>query len=208
MTRAKPFALALLVVLAGLTGAVAAQTDDGPIGDLVDDEDDEWLQERSEEFAFARGVAAGMASNALDRVPFVGDDEEPPAATTVAADVERLLEGNESAIVTYADGRLDPATSYDTVEVTYDIEDDTATHYIVANATDTDWAGFKVVNSTTKTVDESCTLTENAAENAPEELATMLHEFIRPDEYPDSKYVGELTGTYAGQVNCSFEVTN
>lgn len=206
MHRTPALVALVLVVAAVAPASVAAQQTD-PLDGLLVEDDDGGVDVSASLVRAAQGIAGvveGRTAAAQSFVSGVLGTREPVDPDQEVADIQSFVNERSSEFVEYANGRLDPSDEHDVVEIEYTIDGETASHVVVGTHNDTEWTGVEVVNSTDKTIDETCTLSGDAARNASEELERLYNEFIKPDETPTPRAIGRLTGRYNNDVECSF----
>lgn len=201
LTLALAFGLVLAVTVA--PASVAAQSADD---DLLDDVLGNSTSDQA--LALGEGFIAGLWG-ALDRqqtalLRAVGLGPEYPAAEQEAADVQQFFNQHSAAFVAYANNRTTAGDARDVINFTYVIEGEEYTHVLVAQHSNGTWDSAEIVNSTSRTVDESCRLEGYAAANASEELERAYEQFVTTGETPSAAYIGRLTGQYRPHVECSF----
>lgn len=183
--------LAGTIVGAGAGIASAQDADDGGVIESIRTVTS-WLDA-------AIGWGVGHVESLLD---------EPADRDAVQAAADLAAEYNDSSgdIEAWANARVDATTSADVLELTFEVDGETATRYLVADVEGDDYANTSVVPSTNRSVDESCTLEDDAARNAADELAAFEDQFVDPDEDVSSRFLGRLDSRYDGQVDCSFNL--
>jgi ribosomal protein S6 len=205
-------ALAALLVLATVGAAPLAVADhdesdaSSVFGDVVSVEDDESADDGMlTSVRRAASRIAGAASGTLARLTDRGTDQ---TASEAADSAQSEFNANNQTIQSYINARATASEDADVLKLTFEIDDESATRYVVAdvNGTDGSYENASMVVSTSREVDESCTLEEQAADNAADELGTFVEEFASEDENLSAGYQGRMASQYAGEVDCSFEV--
>lgn len=185
--------LALVILLVAVLVAVpaAAQTDDGPIIDLIDGEDDGILAGIE---GFLDGIIARFTDPAADR-----------SASEAADDLRSEFNAHNDSLETWVNDRTTADTDANVLELTLDPEGDgDETVYLVADVNGSDYENATLTTSTDRSVDESCTLEDAAAANAADELDAFHNRFVTEDRDVTPRYRSRLKGQYAGDVSCSF----
>jgi len=199
--RQQTIALALVVGLLAATVApasvaVAAQSDaeeESLAGEIVSAATDE---------GSVIQPALGFASGLADRVLAVGGPDTD--ASTACGDLRTTIADHSGTLQDYANDRVDAAASADVLEIECAIGDASSTIYVTADVNGSAYANTSAVNTTDRTVDESCTLDDDAAANASAELQHFVDAYIEGNEtIPRSEYA-RLAGRYGGAVECSF----
>lgn len=189
----------LLAAVAGAAQPVAAN----PFTDSVDDEDDSLLPSVDAIVAGAQGLA--------DRVSDVVDRSEPMAADEAGQQAADELNANNATFEDYLNNRTTATTGYDVIEVTFEIGDTTDTRYIVSDVENETYTNVQMVNSTDRTVDETITLREEAAENADKEIDFFANNYASEQRGVDDTYIAHLSSRYGSifgddLIETSFEV--
>lgn len=190
-------ALCLCVATAGLVPATvgADHDDESAASEIVAAATDEGSVVRTA-LAFAGGLA--------DRVLAFGTPDTD--ASTACEDLRSTIDDNSSTLQDYANDRVDAAASADVLEIECAVGDASSTVYVTADVNGSAYANATAVNATDRSVDESCTLQDDAAANAAGELDHFLGAYIEGNEtIPRSEYA-RLAGRYSDQVDCSFDL--
>lgn len=203
-------ALAALLVLSAVGAAPLAIADhnesdasgvfDGVVTVENDSSDSEGTMAKARR---AVSRVAGAASGALSRLTDRGTDQ---TASEAAQSAEDTFNANNQTIQSYVNARSDASEDANVLELTFDIEGETATRYVVSDVNGTDYDNATMVSETTRTVDETCALEAQAADNAGAELQTFVDEFASDGTDLSPSYQGRLASQYGGEVACSFEV--
>lgn len=189
----KAIALALLFITAAVM-PTAAQSDSG-LSDLVGDAAEDRLGQ-------LRGAVSGLLDRAM--VTFGGDDSDETAAEA-ANQTQEVFNGNATAIQSYVNNRASADTSRDVFAFTFEIDGESSTVYLTADVVDGAYENTSVVDSTDRSVDDSCTFEGYAARSADEELSYFVTAFVNEDKNVTGKYIGRLGGRYSSDVSCSFD---
>jgi len=205
-------ALAALLVLATVGAAPLAvadhqESDAAGVFDGVVSVDEDQSADNSSMMDSVRRAAsriAGAASGTLARLTDRGTDQ---TASEAADSAQSEFNANNQTIQSYINTRATASEGADVLKLTFEIDDEEATRYVVAdvNGTDNSYENASMVNETDREVDESCTLEDQAADNAGDELGTFVEEFASEDEDMSASYQGRMASQYAGEVDCSFE---
>lgn len=193
---ASVLATLLLVSTVIATGAgadvavVSAQSDGGVLEPIrtVGDRIDGFL-------GWARGQVEKRVSDPADR-----------DATEAATDFKQEYNTHSGELETWANDRVDADTAADVLELTFEIDGEESTVFLVADVNGTDYENTSVVDSTNRSVDETCTLEDDAARNAADELDHVENEYVDEDRDIPSGYLGRLAGRYDGDVDCTFDL--
>jgi SAM-dependent methyltransferase len=112
------------------------------------------------------------------------------------------------AIQAWVNARTTATTDADVLALDLDADGDgdAVTVYLVADVNGSDYANASLVEATDRTPDHECTLEEEAAANADEELATFRERFVDESRDVSVAYQDRLAAQYAGQVACSFDL--
>lgn len=218
MNRSQLLAVVLAgaAILTGVTFAAAPATAAGD-GDSVlsgvfsDDSDNE------DESLLGAGYDASMAglSGGWDRAKYAASQYVPafvsdtfpslsPDEKTAAGQADALetyYESNNETLETYVNER-ENFTDDHTVVVTLHLNGETATRYLLANASNGN-VSTTVVSTTDRTPDENLKLCGFAAASAHEELQHFTEEYARPNEDVDTSYLARLKGRYSDDVQTS-----
>lgn len=184
-------AIAAIVVLAGVAtapGPVAAE-ESGILADLTDSVG-----------SFVDGLL-GAARGEFNR--FMDEPADRDAAEA-ANDLQAEYNASSSAIESWVNERTTASADEDVLEIELDIGDGTGTLYLVADVAGSSYENSSLVDSTTRTVDETCELDDAAARNAPDELETFIEEFVDEDQDVSTGFLARLDRQYRGLVDCSF----
>lgn len=202
MTTSSPshrLAVALVVVLAAtasVPGAATAQEEDSFLDGVFDGEDDlDWS-----------ATAVAVVSGALDRAEnAISGVRSDATATSAADDAQQAFNNNASSSQSYVNKRSNASTDADVLALTFVVDDEETTRYLVADVNTTDdYENASMVTSTNRTIDEECTLEGAAARNAAEEFAAFHQQFVTESRDPTSGYLKSLGIEYGGKVDCSF----
>lgn len=188
----KRLLVALLVVaaVAGAPMGVAAQADDSIVDDLLDGEDDGFV---TSAYAYVNGQ--------IDR--FLGHETDETAAEA-AQQTQATFNGNASTTQTWVNNRTSASSAYDVLAFTFEIDGEAATIYLTSNATAGGYRNTSMVDTTDRTVDETCTLEGYTAQQADTELATFVDDYADPGTNVSNSYLAGLAGEYGGDVDCTF----
>jgi len=182
--------VAALVLVASLSGGVAAQ-ENSVVDDLLDGEDDGLI-------ASAQAYASGY----LDRV-FAEDTGE--TAAEAAQNTQETFNGNNTTIQAWVNNRTTASEDYDVLAFEFTVDGETSTVYLTSNATNDGYQNASMVDSTDRSVDESCTLENLAAQQADTELAAFVDDYAEPGKNVSRSYLAGLAGKYGGSVDCTFD---
>lgn len=184
--------LASSVVGAGAGARVAsAQSDDGGVLEPI-----RTISDRIDGFL---GWAMGQVEKRV-RDPADRDADE------AAEDFKQEYNGHSDELEAWANDRVDADTAANVLELSFEVGGDESTVYLVADVTGDEYENTSVVDSTNRSVDETCALEDDAARNAADELDHVEDEFVDEDRDVDSSYLGRLAGRYDDDVDCSFNL--
>lgn len=211
MTRLSVRALvAIAVLLTGVTTAAIApaaaqsDSDDPVLSGAFDSENATVRDVLSGGYAAAKAygdriwfdLSGGVAG---DAVPFLARDATSAAEQATA--VTTYYNEHNETLEEYVNSRKDLSRN-STVEVTWQLDGETATRYVVANSTGSN-VTTEMVSSTNRTVDETATVCGFAAASSYEELKHFTEEYAEPDKDVDAAYLGRLKGRYGEDVETS-----
>jgi hypothetical protein len=127
---------------------------------------------------------------------------EETTASDACGDLRETFVANEATIETYANNRT-TAGETDVVAIRCaPTDEDIETVYLTTDIRNGSYTNTTMVETTDRTVDEECTLEEDAAVNAAAELQTFVDEFAAPDEPVAPDFRRRITAQYAGDVDC------
>lgn len=190
-------ALACMAVLAAVTPAVAsAQADeDGTIDQLFQADD------AGDVLETLRGIRDGFAGRASDTVAgFTADD----SASDLAGEFKTEFNTHSADFENYANDRATADTSLDVLKLKFKQDDETASVYLTTDVSDGNFTNTQVVDTTDRTVDETCTLEGAAARNAADELDTFHDDYVSGNDNVTAEYLSTQASRYSGKVECSF----
>jgi len=208
MSRVQAQALVLVMGLAVAlaTGGAVAQSS-SPVNDVLADDEE----------GIGLDVVRALVSGLQDRLPAVVDvapvfgEEDRPTATESADNAQAALNNRSGAFEDYINSRSTATTGYDVLKMTFKTDSETATRYLTADVSNGNYSSLSMDDSTSRTVDEECTLSGQAARNAGDEIRTFDEEFVKPDADVIRAYLAERAGKYGGigplstsKVSCSF----
>lgn len=192
---------ALLSAAVAATAPVGAQSSDNPAADVLDSVTSVADENASFGLSTARAAVSGITARLSDFFSGIGNET---TASQACGDLQSTFNANSASITSYANNRTNASTSADVLEIECDIDDSTNRVYLTADVNGSDYENATIDDSTSRTVDESCTLEDAAARNADDELDHVLSEFVTPGENISSDYRQKVTARYAGKVSCSF----
>jgi hypothetical protein len=186
---------ALVLGLLGLVlfsdDAAAQEDDDSVLGDLTSEQ--------------ASGFAAGIRGRIGALLSGLFDWGEPETtAPEACADLRETVSSNSAAIQPWVNNRTTANTSLDVLAIECVVEDTSETDYIVADVDNGSYVNGTMVDETSRTVDETCVLEDDAAVSASAEAETFVEEFAESGEPVSEEYMSRLTAQYGGKVSCSF----
>lgn len=188
-------ALLCLVVLTSTSvgagaGIATAEDDDGVL---------EPIRTVTSWFEALRGAAWGEIQQRFT-------DPADRDAAEAAADLKAEYNASSDDIEGWVNDRVDADADADVLAVTVEIDDDEETVFLVADVDGSDYANSSMVDSTDRSVDERCTLEDDAARNAADELEAFVEEFVDEDRDASSFYLGRTARRYDGDVDCTFDL--
>ena len=123
----------------------------------------------------------------------------PPAATDEARSVTTYYNGRSEVLEAYANARASNWTDR-TVAITWHLDGETATRYLVVNASEGNVTSSEIVETTNRTTDHTLDLCGFAAEQSQEELEYFVQTYAKPDKDVDTQYLARLKGRYGDDV--------
>lgn len=212
MIQHRHIAIALAVFLvvgtaAPFTGTVAAQEDDGPLGDILGmvgqaDENASGLDRAKSVVSSVRAASSGLFERLSYRVK--GSDS---TAEKRADEFQTYYNDHNASFEDYTNSRTTASTSHDVVALNFTMNDETATRYLVTdvNSSTNDYENSTVVSSTNRTVDQWVTLEGVAADSTPDEAQRFHENYVAEDRDIDGALVSRLGAKYKGHVAGSYE---
>jgi len=182
--------VAVMLLIAALSGGVVAQEENSVVGDLLDGEDDGLIES-------VQAYAGGF----IDRVLAEETDE---TAAEAAQRTQETFNGNASTIQAWVNNRTSASDAYDVLAFTFEIGDEASTVYLTSNATADGYQNASMVDTTDRTSTSPARLQDHAARGADAELATFVDEHAEPGENVTNSYLAGLAGEYGGDVDCTF----
>lgn len=194
--RAILLSVLLVTSLVGAAAAPAAASHDGGddegIFEQMTPDDDGYVS-----------AAISYGSGYLGRVSYWVSGPENSAEESRDAMMEAFNTRNES-FLSYANDR--GLHQGEVVQVDCELEDETATAYLVAdyNATSDEYETARFVRSTNRTVDHEVVLKKGACDNAAEEIEGFHDEFVAEDRNITTSYVSKMAGKYSSSIEEPF----
>jgi hypothetical protein len=188
------------VAFGGLTVVITAEPAAGHAGH----EDPSMLDQLSE--ADSDAIFAGLAgriSGAINaRLAWLSGDET--TSSDACGNLQAEFNSHNTTITDWANARTNATTGLDTLAITCDTSDETATVYLTAevDTTSGNYTNAQVVDATDREPDAECRLEEDSADNAADELATFVEEFAAPGEDVTESFTQRLAAQYTGDVRC------
>jgi hypothetical protein len=199
------------IVTTGAVGTVGAQKQAeepslAPVFDAGDTVDTAW------------GISEAALAGAFDRLLYGLGDRVPEAiqsrlgtesqtAGDLASGTQSLFNRRNATLVEYVNRRTNISENR-TMQVTWQYEDETATRYVVTNASDGNVTRARMVTSTDRPVDATATLCGFAARESRAELKRFIDEFAEPGVAVDAAYLDKVSGRYGPNVEASFFPTS
>jgi len=201
-----------LLLIASISGGVAAQTDDenSLFEQLTgEDTDDKTLGDRVDAVTAALDGyverATYAASSAQATLDGTSDAERAQEYATNATEV---YNAHNETIESYTNKRVNVTVAeWDTIAVEFGVGDATATRYLVADEQNGVFANSQMVNDTSREVDHTLRLDGYAAKNAGEELEYFAEEYAAEDKNVDASLMTRMQA-YAPSVDLPEEVMN
>lgn len=208
--------VALAVLVTGVTFAavapVAAQEEGSVLEGVFSDEESTTRQAAeagwSAAKAFGDRVSYALSQQVPDSVKesIPALDREETSSAEQASAVTTYYNGHNETLEAYVNSRSNISQDH-VVKVTWKLDGETATRYILANSSN-DNVSTEMVESTDRTVDETVTVCGYAAASSYEEIKTFHDEYAEPDKDVDAEYLGRLRGRYGKDVDSSLYVTS
>lgn len=191
--------LATTLLLSGVTGpALANHTeeseDEGVLGGML-----------SSDSSITAAVGAAV-DGVLGRLNHIRNDPDT-TATEEENDVRTWFNSNNHSedFESYVNKRTTASEEDNVLKLTYEIDGESATHYLVSDVVDGNYTNATITTDTDREVDESCTLSGSAAVNAKEELKSFHGEFVTADKDVTKEFLIQKRMEYVGSdVTCSF----
>lgn len=131
---------------------------------------------------------------------FFGDSTEEANAQTEASQAQSYYNDNSDAFTSWLNSQTADQdvnlSAYDTIKVTFAVNDENATRYVIGLVDNDRYATTTVVNSTDRTVDQTLVLRGRAAVDADSTLETMHSKFVESGDPISREYQTELAATY------------
>lgn len=214
--------LAAVVVVATVTGVTAlatpaaAQSDDSSLlGDVVGQDAPDFTDDPGAWFSAGWSGLGGASDRALywvrtktpgflsERFPSLASDR---TAASEADAVAAYFNEHNATLLEYANQRANWSQNY-TVELAWTLDGETATRYLVTNASDGNLTSARITSSTSRTVDHNVELCGYAAASSRDELQRFTEEFAEPGENVTPAYRARLGAKYGGNVETSLYPT-
>ncbi len=205
-------ALATMLLLAGMTGAVVAQEDeeDSLFEQLTGtDTDDEVtlgarIDATNAALAGYQDRASYTASTMSAKV--TGEKTNADFAEQYAQDTKATFNINNATLEDYVNQRVSVNVSeWDVIAIEHRVGDASSTVYLTASKNSGSFDNATMVNTTDRTVDHTLVLEENAAESADEELAYFVENYAADGKDIDRALITRMQA-YADQITLPEEV--
>lgn len=181
--------LVCLAAIAGSTGGAAAASDC----------QNATIQSLCELDADPIEAVKGFGARITDAI--LGDDPNPSSDATA---FQTAANSPIQPIQDWVNKRTTADPDLDVFAFTFEHDGSSSTVYLTADVNGSDYENASVDSSTTRNVDESCTLEDNAVSRADDEVDRFREEFAEPDVDLTREYIGNLAGRYGKNVNCTF----
>ncbi len=171
-----------LLLIASLSGGVAAQTDDGEhslFEQLTGEGDDKTLGDRVDAVTAAiDGYLERASYTATAAQAKLNGTSDAERVQSYATNVTEIYNANNETLETYTNNRVNVTVSkWDTIAIEFEVGDATATRYLLSNERNGEFVDSKMVNDTTRDVDHTLRLDGYAAKSASEELSYFTNEY-------------------------------
>lgn len=184
-------ALVVVAAVGAVPAPAVADEDDSVFDDLIsDDEGDGWL---STAWAYAQGTYADVV-----------EDPEQETASEAAQGIQDEFNAHAASLQAFGNNRTSATESANVLGITTEVDGESTTVYLVADVRSNSYENATIVDETDRTVDESCTLSGEAARAADTELAEFHERFVAGDEQLAQDYYARLAGQYGSNVDCTF----
>jgi len=193
----------------GITTAPApagagALDDDSPVDSVLEDkeEDEGLLPDLSAWASAARGAVERFVRTVTPDViaDRIGSEISAEAA---AANVSEYYNDHNASIEAWVNDRTNASTDHDVVEITWYVDGEEATRYLVATVENDSYVNSNMVTDTNRTVDETVGLCGLAARDSRDELESLHETFIGPGENVSRDRLANLATTYGPDVRTS-----
>lgn len=200
-----------LSVGAGVAAAQDGETDDGGLLDALFGDDDSESETDSDESGLLSWSSAstlwesykGTAAGTFERFSQWGTEAD---AQRAADDVQTFVNSHNETIEQYINSRTTASEEFDVVAIEFRDDSGSDTRYLVADVSSGNYTNGRMVDSTERSVDETCELEDQAVANARDELDSVFETYIKSDDDVDAGKLAELNGQYQPDVACSFFV--
>lgn len=201
--------MALFLVTAGAASPAVGQVSASPVEDFFGDDEDSdddggILSGIGSVLDAYAGAIAGYRSRVTRSITSKTGLSDDISAETAADDLQEVANDNIAGLQSYANDRVNAGTDYDVLELELTIDGETATRYATADVVNGSYENTSVVDSTDRSVDQSCTFEGAAARNAADELQSFIDNYVEPDKDVSEGLVSRITTEYGGKIDCSF----
>lgn len=192
--------LAALVGLLIVSSPALAASDDGPIADLVDGEDDGNVTMQEVEAMVSGFVSRIAPTEALEAAPVFDDDSK---LSNDVQTVTEQLESHNSTWTAWINNRTSASTERNVYKIAFHDDGERIVRYAVADVKDGSYTNASIVKSTSRNVDGWVCLDEYATENIASDLQMIREKFASSGESVPSHVSMRLATEYAGHVHSS-----
>ena len=199
--RATAILATLLVLSTAVAAPAAADSGEESVLESASETTEGALETAGALADAAAGAAKGYAARVAAYSPF---DETEWSTEESATEVKSEISSNGTVYAAWLSERIDATEERDTLAVEISNRTDSSTVYVVADARNGSYENLTAKRSTSRTVDERCTLKDRAGRNASDELETFRERFVVPNEDLDPGYLGRMGAEYSGEIECSF----
>lgn len=192
------------VTLVGTTPVAADHTSNSGFGEIIDEDDSSTMSQAAD------GVGAILAGidGARQRASFFSRqyvpliDVETSSATEEADAVASYYNSHNATLEAYTNERTDLEKNH-TIEMTWHLNGETETRYLLADQSNGSLTTSRVVNSSERTPTHTLEMCGYAADQSEEELRYFVTEYAEPNKDVDNSYRARLKGKYNDDVETS-----
>lgn len=206
-------ALLLVASVTGVTFAAsqpaAADQHTTVLGEVLDGPDDN--ESTTEWTVDGLSVAWAAAGGAQDRAVWAISQNAPDFVAERFGAQDQLASAEAESVTTYWNEHNQTLMTWSndrgtfsenrTIEMTWHLNGETATRYVLVNVSDGNVTRAHMVESTSRSVTDSTDLCRFAAEQSQEELQTFVTDYAEPNKDVDTAYLARLKGKYGDDVS-------
>jgi uncharacterized protein YraI len=196
-----------LLATAGLATAQTTTTTDPSVFSVFGDGEDDGLL--ADGLATARKAAAS-ASAFGDRLDFWASEVSPlgdppgPTAEETASSLQTYVNERSGTFVGYINNQTGDSVAWsekDVLRVEFtDAAGNTATRYVILNATNGTVQSLEVTENTSRTVDVVVEVDDYGTAEAEQTVRSLYEEYVSTGTLPDGERRSELTAKYGGEI--------